>query len=312
MKDFSEPDVVIYHGNCSDGYASKFICQKKWGNTPAYIAKGHSKNLDVKDIDFEYKGKNILFVDFIYDNKDIMEEINNNAKNLLIIDHHLTGMEKYKNSQFKDKMIYDVNKSACVLLWETLYPNQKIPLILKYVEDRDLRRWKMPHVNEVLSVLDTLPKEREQWNIFNSNLENNLTEIVQKGILIKHVFNGYLQTILMQKKEIEIQGYTGAVVNTSWEFTSYAADALAEKYDFGMAWFLDSKNMVKCSLRSKKGLSVKNIAELFGGGGHFDNAGCTISLSELEHILNNNYHLVHVKIDEKKIHEPIILKRKMG
>ena len=61
MKDFSEPDVVIYHGNCSDGYASKFICQKKWGNTPVYIAKGHTKNLDVKDIDFEYKGKNIVY-----------------------------------------------------------------------------------------------------------------------------------------------------------------------------------------------------------------------------------------------------------
>lgn len=306
VKDNFKPDVVIYHSNCSDGYASKFICQKKWGNIPVYKSKAHTKNQNIADVDFEYKNKNVLFVDFAYDDKEIMVEICKEAKEVILVDHHLSAIEKYGDIDFNLKCIFDTTKSASVLLWDSLYPGVKVPLILKYVEDRDLRLWRMPHVHEVLSVLDTLPKDREQWKIFNNNLENNIGEIVQKGLMIKQVFNGYLHTILSQKKELNIAGHNGAVVNASWEFTAYAADVLAEKYDFGMAWFLDSNNLVKCSFRSKNGLDVKKIAEAFGGGGHIDNAGCTISLIELDHMLNKDCGLNLIQIANPLSQSPVL------
>lgn len=299
MKLIEKPDLVIFHANCSDGFGAKYACMKKWGTTPLYIPQQHTKEMTIDDIKFDYKDKNILFTDFAFDNKEIMHEIRSQAKSIFIIDHHLTAIENLKD--FNDVAYFDINKAACRLTWESLFPDMEIPLILKYVEDRDLRSWKLPYTEEVLSVLDTLPKDVISWDAFNQSLENSFEEIISKGENIKLLFNSYLQTMLLQKKDIQIAGYKGAIVNTSWEFSAYAADLLADKYDFGLAWFLNNEGLVKCSFRSKNGVNVKKIAALFGGGGHADNAGCTISLRELENIIKGNNKLTFIPPTNKDV-----------
>lgn len=304
-----KPDVVIYHANCSDGFGSKYTCIKKWGESPKYIEQNHTKNMTLKDINFDYKNKNVLFIDFVYDNRDIMLDIRKQAKSLFIIDHHLSAIENFRD--FSDIAIFDITKSACRLTWESLFPKKDIPLVLKYVEDRDLRKWSLPNTDEILAVLDTLPKNVENWDKFESSLNKNIQDVIKKGENIKHVFNSYLETMILQKKEINIAGYQGAVVNTSWEFSAYAADLLADKYEFGMAWFLNNEGLVKCSFRSKYGANVKRLASLFGGGGHIDNAGCTISLSELDKIINGNNSLVFIPPTANDIHLKVLSKEQI-
>lgn len=277
------PDIVIYHANCSDGFASKFVCMKKWGKIPLYLSKDHPSNIPIEDLDFDYEGKHILFVDFVYDNVEIMKDIQSKAASLYVIDHHCTALEKYK--KVLNNFIFDSKKSASMITWDTLYPELKAPKILEYIQDRDMRFWKLPYHHEVLSVLDSRPKEHAAWKEFNDYLTNDFNKVVQEGTLLKEHFNSLLASILSHKQVITIAGKEGFAVNCPWEFASYAADKLAENGDFGMAWFVNNSGKVKCSWRSNNGTNVKKIAEIFGGGGHVYNAGATITIKQISQIL---------------------------
>ena len=49
-----------------------------------------------------------------------------------------------------------------------------------------------------------------------------------------------------------------------------------KKVDIAILFRENGKNNLRVSLRSKDSINVASIAERYGGGGHFDVAGCTI------------------------------------
>lgn len=272
----SKEKVLISHGNCSDGFGAAWAIWKEYGDNLTYHFSTHSNT------PYLYKEKSILFLDFAYDRK-IMDLLDKNNK-VLVIDHHydtVKDLNGFKNA------ILDMSKSGAILAWESLYPKKEAPLILKYVQDRDLRKFELPYVHEVLSVLDTIPKTFKNWDSFSIILEKDFPSIVEKGKILRHQFLNILNGIIKEAQPININGYEGLAVNANWEFASYAADKLSEKADFGLAWFMDKSGMVKCSFRSSNGLNISNIAALYGGGGHEFSAGATITLVKLFEILKN-------------------------
>ncbi len=272
----SEEKILISHGNCSDGFGAAWAIWKEYGDSVRYHFATHS------DAPYLYKNKAILFLDFAYERK-IMDVLDKTNK-LLVIDHHSYSVEDLKG--FKNAIL-DMKKSGAVLAWEHLYPNIEVPTILKYVQDRDLRKFELPYSHEVLSVLDTIPKTFKNWELFSLSLDKDFSSIVEKGKILKNQFNNILNGIIKEARPVNIDGYNGLVVNANWEFASYAADKLSEKADFGIAWFIDKSGQAKCSFRSSNGLNVNNLAAIYGGGGHDHSAGATISLDTLTRMLNN-------------------------
>ena len=49
-----------------------------------------------------------------------------------------------------------------------------------------------------------------------------------------------------------------------------------KKVDIAILFRENGKNNLRVSLRSKNNINVASIAERYGGGGHFDVAGCSI------------------------------------
>lgn len=272
----SEEKILISHGNCSDGFGAAWAIWKEYGDDVKYHFSTHS------DAPYLYKNKSILFLDFAYERK-IMDVLDKTNK-VLVIDHHYYSVDNLKG--FKNAII-DLSKSGSVLAWENLYPNKEAPKILKYVQDRDLRKFELPYSQEVLSVLDTIPKKFKNWELFSLMLEKDFPSIVEKGKILKHQFNNILNGIIKEARPVNIDGYNGLVVNTSWEFASYAAEKLSEKSDFAIAWYVDKSGMAKCSFRSSNGLNVNNLASIYGGGGHEHSAGATITLNTLLRMINN-------------------------
>lgn len=286
----SEEKILISHGNCSDGFGAAWAIWKEYGDNVRYHFSTHS------DAPYLYKNKTILFLDFAYERK-IMDVLDKTNK-VLVIDHHSYSLEDLKD--FKNAIL-DMNKSGAVLAWEHLYPNIEPPTILKYVQDRDLRKFELPYVHEVLSVLDTIPKKFKNWELFSLMLDKDFSSIVEKGKILRHQFNNILNGIIKEARPVSIDGYNGLVINTNWEFASYAAEKLSEKTDFALAWFADKNGMVKCSFRSSNGLNVNNMASIYGGGGHDHSAGATVTLSTLFKILNNEYALLEKSSPKIKI-----------
>lgn len=284
---FVKPDIIIYHDCCSDGFGCKYVCNKKWNNEAIlYVPQNFKKEaFTLENLKYDYKNKNILFLDFVYDEEKVINSLEKEANKLFIIDHHQSAYNLYSE---KNYAYFNLEKSAAVLTWETLFPEYEVPLLLKYVEDRDLRNFSLPYVNEVLAVLDNDYKMTvEDWDAFSFRLENSFKDVVQKGVKIIKKKEILIENLAQHSIAIEIKGIQGLLANSiKWDFASEVAEKLAARSNFGFSWFRSESGEIKCSLRSNNGTNVRELAEHIGGGGHDNSSGATVSIEKIYQLAN--------------------------
>ena len=63
MLEPSSVNVVIYHADCTDGFGAAYSAWKALGNRAEYHACKHGTNPP------DIKGKNVVILDFSFDNK---------------------------------------------------------------------------------------------------------------------------------------------------------------------------------------------------------------------------------------------------
>ena len=61
------------------------------------------------------------------------------SNKIIVIDNHESAKKNLQDIEDKYK-IFDMTHSGVVLAWNYFYPEETIPLLYKYVEDRDI--WK--------------------------------------------------------------------------------------------------------------------------------------------------------------------------
>ena len=134
-------DFVIYHNPCCDGFGPAYVAWKylptKFPNKKVTYYPDNYGNVApiVKD-------KNILISDFSYP-ENVINTMIKESKSFLIIDHHVTSEQNLENIPNKYK-IFDKSNSGCVLTWKYFFPNEPIPTMLLYIEDRDLWKKQLP------------------------------------------------------------------------------------------------------------------------------------------------------------------------
>jgi oligoribonuclease NrnB/cAMP/cGMP phosphodiesterase (DHH superfamily) len=97
MLNKDEVDVVLYHGDCHDGFGSAFIAWLYFdgGRDIQYIACHHGTEF----VDYEkVTGKNVLMCDFAYPLKELSKIIEV-CNSFLVIDHHQTAQARLACSQ---------------------------------------------------------------------------------------------------------------------------------------------------------------------------------------------------------------------
>lgn len=304
IKDFLDKNknkkvLLISHGNCSDGFGAAWAvwknCNKDYNIEYKFMKHGDKLNFE------EIKNKAILFTDFVLDRATMSRISQSNP--VFIVDHHIDAkndLEGFKNS------IIDITQAASVLAWKNT-SNEPVPALLKFVEDRDLQMYKLPFSNEILQVLSTVKKDFEEWNDFHERLNENISEVIENGRVLKRQYKKYLNDIISNAQDIEILGNKGKIVNANWEFASDAAEELAKGGDFAISWFAEKDGTIRTSWRSVPGskLKVNWLAGFYGGGGHEHSAGAHINIEDLKSILNSENPKLTIINDEKT-------KRKIG
>jgi oligoribonuclease NrnB/cAMP/cGMP phosphodiesterase (DHH superfamily) len=165
-------DVVIYHHPCVDGYASAFVAKLFLGNV-IFIPK------KINNIPIDYTkiiNKNVIMVDIVTDD---YKEIKKYAKNLVILDHHITNKEKLKDISYA---YFDMTKSGVGLAWQYFFnTDEKMPLFLRCIMDRDIWTWIYP---ESRNFTDGLYDELDLDDLEFDILLNLMEESVNKSNLI--------------------------------------------------------------------------------------------------------------------------------
>tara|TARA_R110002060_G_scaffold50736_2_gene61636 strand:- start:551 stop:1540 length:990 start_codon:yes stop_codon:yes gene_type:complete len=259
-------NCVIYHANCTDGFGAAYSAWKLLGNRTEYHACKHGT--PPPDI----KGKNVVILDFSFDNKTIKKMIEE-ANSLLVIDHHKSAMVELHDIS---NTYFDMTKSGAMLAWEWFHPGKEPPKFIRYIQDRDLWKWELEYSKEFSAAFDMVPFEFEEFEKFED--DSVFDDSVKRGSYILAYSKTVIKKVCEKAVKRKYKGMKVMVVNSSHWMSEIGA-RLAPDCDFAVIWYYDHEDKInKISLRAfHDAVDVSEIAKGFGGGGHKKAAGFQIS-----------------------------------
>ena len=267
--------VLLYHSNCPDGFGAAWSFWKKYGDSIDYIPVSHG--VEPPDV----SGLNVFIADFCY-KRDILLSLKDKAKSITVLDHHKSAEEDCGDLDF---CTFDMEHSGAYMAWRYLNPNDRVPLLIKYIEDRDLWRWKLDSTESILSAVDSFEKTFDNWDMLSDCLDEvnspSWGRVKTMGDGILQYKKSLISSLMRNVHNISIAGKSVPAINIPF-FQSEVAAELAKECDYAAAYYFDGESY-KFSLRSKThGSDVSLIAGMFGGGGHKNAAGFRVdSLSNL-------------------------------
>ncbi len=262
--------VILYHGECKDGFSAAWAAWKKFGETATYIPVFHNEPMPDG-----LKNKEIYLLDFCFDEKTTKELLSAN-KRVTAIDHHATRESIVKQTA---NYSYALDHSGCVLAWNYFHPKKAAPKLLAYVEDMDLWAFRVPRAKEIGAFLDSQKKEFNNWTKLAKLIENAETRaaIIKKGELLLEFEDTLMERMIASDATlVEFEGYKIFAINSPI-FRSKMGNMLATDHPPMSIVWNDKGDKRIVSLRSIPKFDVEAIAKKYGGGGHKNAAGFTIA-----------------------------------
>lgn len=285
--------VIIYHGDCADGFGGAYAAWKKFGNRADYVGmKNHSDPLPPG-----LKNRKIYIIDFGF-NGPVMRKLIRDNK-VVALDHHVTAEETTKMA---DEYVYTLKNSGAVIAWRYfhpvrskpskdscrhcfravrtsngVHPQKPAPRLLRHIEDVDLWRFKMPHTREIFSYLQLFDYNFREWDKLIKNMENprRYREYLQRGKDILRYESLSVSRLIKNAEAVRFGGYKTMAVNSP-VLKSEIGHALVKKLPpIGIVWSV-KRGIIAVSLRSDGKADVAKLAEKFGGGGHKAAAGFSL------------------------------------
>ena len=303
--------LIAYHAHCIDGFTSAWACWRGLRDMRR-VAKEDIELLPVSYSDLtgiliaaeseEYAA--IYFVDFSLplENLSILTEL----VEVTIIDHHKSAFEKYVKEflplavvpeciySFEKEMdnlhiIFDLKECGASLTWKHFFseePSRGMPILIEYVKDYDLFQFKSQETKALNKALRLQEQTLSNWSMLAFSFEDGERReyYIQVGEAMLDYHNDIVSQLVFQAEPVTIGDAKGLVVNCSPQFASDVGHELALiSCTFGATWQQEPKGVVKWSLRSNGDYDVSAIASIFGGGGHRNAAGFTISSPDYNH-----------------------------
>ena len=261
--------IVYYHKNCTDGLGSAWSFRQKYGDKAEYIPFNYGDQIS------DPTGYHIYFVDCSA-KENVLLDIKDKDLSLNVIDHHISAQKKLDHLDFCH---FDQEHSGAVLAWKYCFPEKEVPLVLRYIEDRDLWRWKLPYSKQISEVIFFKDFSFETIDYIDSMLregKDGFEKIVKTGDIILAIKNMQIEKIMKNIIPIKIDGYNGCMINSPIHKSEIGS--MSKNYDFCIIYNRIEKNSYICSIRTtKEDVDVSIIAEKFGGGGHRKASGFRVS-----------------------------------
>lgn len=263
--------LCIYHGNCADGFGAYIgvLNGHNYEGVEGFAATHGGTPPDVTD-------REVIMVDFCY-KAPVMKELAAKAKSILILDHHKSAMEDMEAVKDLENVtaIFDMDRSGAMMAWEHF--NARVPQLIHHIQDRDLWRFKLEGTREIQQALFSYEYDVETWKELILE-EWRVEDLAREGKALtrKHIKDIH-EFLKSNTFRMNIAGHNVPVVNLPYFYTSEACNILAKGEPFAAGfWF--TEDGITFSLRSTDdGEDVSKIATIFGGGGHRNAAGFSLS-----------------------------------
>jgi hypothetical protein len=274
--------VCVYHAGCPDGFGAAWAAWRAWGEEARYVPRGHDDPLRAED----YEDAFVLFAD-IAPPPAAARRLAEHAGRLVVLDHHVSARDRFAADPglLRDLgadghlVHFDLEHSGAVLAWEHLHPGSEVPDLLRYVEDQDLWRWKLPLSREVNAAIAAAPRTFPEWEeLAGAGVE----ALAAEGAPVVRAAQREVERALQGAHPVALGALRVEGVNAR-EQRAQIGHELASRAAFGapcgVVYRLAGRR-VDVSLYSVGAFDVAALAGAFGGGGHRNAAGFSVPLEE--------------------------------
>ena len=268
---------IIYHKDCMDGVSSAYIANNilKKDNTVTLVPLQYSREDELFKLNLT-KQDVCYFIDFSL-KRDRMLELAELVDRVIVIDHHKTAEAELVNLPENVELNFDMTESGATLTWLYFY-DEPIPEIFEYIKDRDLWNWKLPYSREISEALSFLIKPND-INSFRDNAFIGNTALQEIGSTLLKKKNQQVQSKLSEVCDLTICNIEFKIINVTENISELGNEVCIEYNKPALMYFITQDMKVICSLRSINELSdISKVATTFGGGGHRNASGFTVSL----------------------------------
>jgi hypothetical protein len=273
---------LVFHAGCPDGFGAAWAAWRVWGDDASYIPRGHEDPFEPN----RFRGALVVFADISIRNEFLLA-VAEVAAQVVILDHHLTARNHFMSDPAVENAMlerghvvhFDSNHSGAVLSWNHFHPGEPPPDLLLYVEDQDLWNWKLPRSEEVNAAIGSYPREFGVWSRLAAR---PIEELAEEGAPIVRANQVEVENALRNAHPVHIGDERIEAVNALHQRSAIGHE-LAKRARFGKPWGLVyrvSGTQVDCSIYSTGALDASAVATRFGGGGHRNASGFTVSLAD--------------------------------
>ncbi|ART51347.1 phosphoesterase [Acidovorax carolinensis] len=291
--------LILYHGrNCPDGFGAALAAWLYYGDSAQYLGLDHG---DVKTVDDlpPVAGRTVYVLDFSF-SAEILQAIDQSAAKLVMLDHHKSAAEKLTGFACRCGVVhFDMSKSGSRLAWEFFHPEQPVPALLQYIEDRDIWKWEFPESAGFLSALDMEPQEFARWQEIAAFTPGQLTAFMARGAAMDEKYRKLAGDIAEGAQPLVFNGIEGLMVNAPGMFHSLVGDLLSAKTGtFALMWSAGAQG-VKVGLRAQRNFDCIALAESMGGGGHAQACGFKMGTERLAELLSGVFNAQPAAADQE-------------
>lgn len=274
--------VCFYHAGCPDGFGAAWAVWKRWGDGGEYRPRGHDDLLEPK----EFAGAQVVFVDIAPPN-DLVRGLAEHVDQLTVLDHHVSARDRYEAEPGVENALaghghlihFDLDHSGAILAWQHFHPDETPPELLRYVEDVDLWRWKLPHSAQVNA---TLNSHRRSFEVWERLAATPIEQLAAEGEGMVRAQRIDVERSLQAAHPITLGEHRVEAVNAVFHRSSIGHE-LARRSCFGapcgVVYRIQGRR-VDVSIYSTGDFDVSRIAIRYGGGGHRNASGFHVSLEE--------------------------------
>lgn len=271
--------TVLYHRD-ADGFGAAYAAWTKFKDSANYIGVQYGEVVP----EIPEGTKDLFILDFSYD-RATCEELSEFYA-LTVLDHHKTAQAELEGLPYAQ---FNMNKSGCRQAWEYFWEDTEAPLLLQYIEDRDLWRWQLKNSEEINLFIATLTWDFDLWDYHACSNFEFFTNALNSGVAIKSFRDAQIAGDLRNVRRMRLQvqyddlgatyTYDVPVANASANI-SELGNEMCKKYPdapFSVS-YCDRLDVRSWSLRSIGDFDVSLVAKAFGGGGHRNAAGFTTEI----------------------------------
>ncbi|MCZ7564467.1 MAG: hypothetical protein M5U08_12420 [Burkholderiales bacterium] len=260
--------LVVYHDCCDDGFCAAWVAWKRFGRKADFLPSFYGAPAP------DVSSRTIYVLDFSFTREE-MKRLIATGNRVILLDHHKSALQELGPDQDEFgrpgvdfQFEFDMDRSGAMMAWDHFYPGTDAPMLVRYVEDRDLWRRRLPNVDEFTMGLRSFPRSFDLWNRIEPE------KLIADGTPILRFVRRHVEQLCDHAYSWRIDRHVVPTANSPQAFAVDVAAKLSEDAPFGAAYY-DTLDQRVFSLRSygPDRVDVSEIARRYGGGGHIHAAG---------------------------------------